>query len=291
MFVYAADVAESIHHAATYQLAATLDGVDWPTLVERVFGRIDPIAAGGEDYRRGQDHVTVYSGTARFVDHRVLEVDGERITADHIVLGVGSRPTIPDIPGLDAVPYHTSDTIMRVERVPERLVVLGAGFIGAELGHVFSAFGSNVTIATRGRTMLSAEDPDIAVRFTEVYESRFDVLLHTRDLKVESVDGDGRFVLSGSFQGETGHVEGDALLIAIGRTPNGDQLDLARTGLALDDDGRIVVDKAMETTEPGIWSFGDACNPYQLKHVANAEAKIVFHNILHPDDRQSMDYR
>jgi mycothione reductase len=120
--IYAADQAASVHDGARLGVHARVDRVDWPAIVDRVFGRIDPIAAGGEDYRTNRcPNITVFRGEARFVADKTLEVDGQRITAPQIILAAGARPHVPsDIEGLDRVPFHTSDTIMRLSALPER---------------------------------------------------------------------------------------------------------------------------------------------------------------------------
>ena len=114
MFVYAADVAQHIAHAATYGIDATIDKVRWPDIVDRVFGRIDPIPPTGLAYRQGSPNVTVFTGEARFVGPKIIVVDGRQLTGADIVIAAGARPFIPDVAGLDAVDYHTSDTIMRL---------------------------------------------------------------------------------------------------------------------------------------------------------------------------------
>src|SRR5690606_7106071 len=127
----------------------------WPAIRDRVFARIDAISQGGREYRAtGTAGLTLLEGTARFTGERVLDVelgDGtvRTITAPHVFVATGSRPVIPDIPGLAESGYHTSDTIMRLDTFPARLGVIGAGFIAAELGHVFAAFGSQVTVFNR----------------------------------------------------------------------------------------------------------------------------------------------
>ncbi|MSW92558.1 MAG: mycothione reductase, partial [Actinobacteria bacterium] len=129
MFVYAADVAYQAAHSAHLGLDTHFKGADWAAIRDRVFGRIDPIAEGGRAYRKRLEHVTVYEGDGRFVGHKSLEVNGVVHTADTVVLAAGARPMIPDIPGLADVGFHTSDTIMRVDAIPERLLVIGGGFI------------------------------------------------------------------------------------------------------------------------------------------------------------------
>ena len=152
MLVYTADVAESARHAGRYGVHATVDGADWPAIRDRVFGRIDPIATGGRDYRLGLENVTVFTGEGRFVGERTVEVGGSRIRGAQVVIAAGARPHLPEgVPGLDptmgpTVPFHTSDTIMRIDALPEHLVVVGGGFIACELAHMFGALGSRVTI-------------------------------------------------------------------------------------------------------------------------------------------------
>ena len=289
MFVYAADVAELARHGPSLGVHSRLDGVDWPAIRDRVFGRIDPIAEAGEEYRLGLDHVTVYAADARFVDHKTVDVDGERVSADHIVVAVGARPHVPELIETAAVGHHTSDTIMRIEQVPERLVIVGGGYISAELAHVFGAFGSEVTIVNRGPALLRAEDDDIAHRYTELAAARFDLSL-SAVVRGVARHGD-EIVVELTVEGRPHTVRGDALLVATGRTPNGDQLDLERTGLELDASGYLPTDAELRTRVDGIWALGDVTNPAQLKHTANAEARVVAHNIVHPDDLRSVDLR
>lgn len=284
MFVYAADVAETVRGASRYGIDAHVDAVRWPEIRDRVFGRIDPIAAGGEQYRVGPEcpNITVFGGEARFVGDRRLDVampDGsvEQITGSHIVLGAGARPFLPPYPGLLDVDFHTSDTVMRLEELPERLIVFGGGYIASELGHVFGALGSHVTMVNRGELLLRGEDIDISRRFTEVYGRRFDLRCGST---VTEVSRTGDTI---SVRLERGGVEeridGDVLLVATGRVPNGDLLDVAATGVA-HSDGRVLVDEHFRTNVEGIWAFGDMSNMHQLKHLANAEVRALRHNLL-----------
>ena len=153
MFVYAADVAETIRNAATYGIDAELKSVNWAAVRDRVFGRIDPIVEGGERYRLSDQcpNVTVCKGEGRFVDTRTLEVTDlegtiRRISGRHVVLGAGARPFVPPYPGLENIEFHTSDTVMRLDDLPSRMLIFGGGYIAAELGHVFSAFGTEITM-------------------------------------------------------------------------------------------------------------------------------------------------
>ncbi len=278
-------------------------GVDWPALRDRIFGRIDPIASGGTDYRRSQPHVTVFHGDGRFTgDHRlgITAADGTltEVTADRFVLAAGARPRIPDVEGLADSPFHTSDSIMRIGSLPEHLIIMGGGFIAAELGHVFSALGSKVSVLHRGDRMLRHEDAEVSARFTEGFSERVDTYFHAEVRRVEHSAGRFRLEVdqADAVVQLPGHrhcteLEGDALLVTTGRDPNGDQLGVTATGVELDAHGYVVTDDQLRTGVPGIWAIGDIRNPLQLKHLANQEQRVVTHNLLHPDEPVRIDQR
>lgn len=295
MFVYASEMAHHAQHVGPkLGVHTSFDGADWPAIRDRVFGRIDPIAEGGEQYRTAeQDHVTVFKGSGRFVGDKTLEIamnngGTETITADKVVLAAGARVLIPDVVADSNVAYHTSDTIMRVDSLPERLIVLGGGYIGAELGNVFGSLGSHVTIINRGPAMLRREDPDISQRFTAAYAERFDVRLNTSITDMHQAD-DGTITISATEAGEPVTIEGDSLLVAIGRVPNGDELNVTATGVELDERGYVVANENLRTAHPDVWALGDINNPAQLKHTANADARVVAHNLMHPEDLHTID--
>lgn len=286
MFVLPADVAESARHGHRLGVDTSFNGVDWPAIRDRVFGRIDPITAGGEEYRAsGTPNLELIRGTARFVGERELDVDGRRIGAPRILVATGSRAVVPDIPGLADVRHHTSDTVMRLERFPERLGIIGGGFIATELGHVFSGYGSEVTLFNRSNVLLRAEDQDIAERFTEIFGRRVDLRLGGMPDRVEAV-GDGIRL----YRGEE-VVEVDEVLVATGRRPNSDLVGAEDGGLHVNASGIIEVDGTMATNVEGVWAIGDVANAYQLKHLANAEAKVAFWNMANPDQLRQADYR
>jgi len=288
MFVLPADLAASGPEAKRLGVDLRFVSADWPAIRDRIFGRIDPISAGGEDWRRRNENVTLYRAETRFVGPKQLDTGtGEVITADRIVLAAGSRAVIPDWPGIDTVRVHTSDTVMRLETLPETMMIVGGGFIAAEFAHVFSAFGTRVSIVNRSELLLRHEDREISRRFTEEMSEQVEVLATTSVTSVSALEGDRvRVVLS---NGETRDV--DVLLVATGRTPNSDTLDLSRTGVAVADDGYVEVDEFQRTSVDGIFALGDISSRHQLKHVANHEMRVVQHNLLHPDDLMAADHR
>ncbi|QZS55745.1 mycothione reductase [Rhodococcus opacus] len=277
MFVYAAEVARTVGNSAKYGVDAELEGVRWPDIVKRVFGRIDPISAGGERYRaEDSPNTTLFRGHATFVGPRTLDTGtGEVVTADQVVIAAGSRPIIPDVVRESGVRYYTNDDIMRLPELPERMVIIGAGYIAAEFAHVFSALGTRVSLIARSSHLLRHLDEDVSRRFTDLAQKKWDVHRGSAVAAVRS-DGDGVAV-----ELEDGTVvSGDVRLGATGRQSNGDAIGAAAGGIDLDDEGRVVVDDYQRTSAEGVFALGDVSSPYQLKHVANHEARVVQHNLL-----------
>jgi mycothione reductase len=288
MFVHPADLAAMPAAGKRLGVDATLDGVRWTEIRDRIFGRIDPISAGGRDYRQHHPdnaNVTVYEGTARFTGPRELEIDGARITADRIVLAAGARPVELDVPGLDEVGFHTSDTIMRIDALPRHLTIIGSGFVSAEFAHVFSSFGVEVTVIARSDALLRHEDSDISQRFTSLAKEKWDVRLERKVLRASRAEGRIQLDLDGDV------VNTDLVLVAIGRTPNSDLLNLKAAGIEVTEAGHVVVDPCQSTTAEGVWALGDISSPIELKHVANHEARVVQHNLLNPDSLMDADHR
>src|SRR3954454_13743502 len=293
MYVPPADVARHISRASRFGVDATLDRVRWTDIRDRIFGRVDPIAAAGRDYRvERSPNVTVYEGHARFTGPHQFDVertDGsgtDAFTADQVVIAAGGRPVIPEVVAASGVPFETSDTVMRIDALPAHLVIIGAGYIAAEFAHVFSALGSEVTVIARGEQMLRHLDETVSERYTALAAERWDLRLGAAVAGVRGGPGAVTVELDGGTE-----VTGDVLLVATGRTPNSDRLDLEKAGIPTHEDGRIVVDDHQRTPVDGVFALGDISSPFQLKHVANHEAKVVAHNLLHPDAPKRTDHR
>ena len=287
MYVYAADVANTVTHAARYGVDATLDGVRWPDIRDRIFGRIDPIEANGKRYRVNGKNTTAFLGRATFTGPRALRIDtGDEVTADQIVIAAGAHPVVPDAVSKSGVPFHTSDTVMRLDQLPKRLVILGSGFIAAEFAHIFSALGSQVTVVARSNALLRQLDTEISGRFTAVAQEQWDVRLDTVLTKVSGGESEVRLDFA-----DNSHASGDVLLVATGRLPNTADLGLEQAGIETRGDGRVRVDEHGRTNVAGVWALGDVSSDYQLKHVANHEARVVAHNLAHPGELKSFDHR
>lgn len=263
-------------------------GIDVSALQARVFGRTDAIAASGLAGLLARPNVSVLHGAATFAGAHTLRVAGQTVTADRIVLAAGSRPRLLDAVGFDE-PYlgafvHTSESIMRVPQLPARLIIIGGGTEAVEFGHIFAGLGSQVTIIARREPLLRAFDPDVAAAVTAALGERCLLRFNQQATGLEPDDEGGVVLTTQDADGIEYSYAADAVLVCAGRIPNGDQLHLERAGVDLDEQGFVRTDEHLRTTAAHIWALGDICNRHMLKHLANAQARVVKHNLLAEHD-------
>ena len=288
MLIHCADVMETIKRADLFGIKASVQAVDWDFIIRRVYDEIDKDAQAVEEGNKSAPNITVYKGDGRFVGEKTVEVNGERFGGDTIVIAAGTRPMVPDIAGLRDVRYLTSDEALRLPEQPRRLAIVGGGYIAAEMAHFFGSMGTEVTIIHRRSTLLREEDQQVSQRFTEVYQRKFKMLLDAHVSMVKPI-GD-EIALEVSMNGNTQELVADSLLMATGRIPNSDQMQVSNAGVEVDGRGFIKTDEYLETSVPGIWALGDIVGRYLLKHSANLEAAYVAHNMLNGDTKVAVDY-
>lgn len=222
--------------------------------------------------------LTLLYGEAVFIDHKTLRVDMEDseevLTAEKIFLDTGLKPHIPELDGLNTVPYYTSTTLLDVEELPPSLLILGGSYIGLELGQMFRRFGSDVTIIERGQQLLPREDEDIASAVKEILEEEgIRILLDTRIKRIRSGKqielDDGKQTITGTH-----------LLLATGRIPQTTALHLEKTGVATDQKGYITVNEHLETSVPGIYALGDTKGGPAFTHISFNDYVLVAQNLL-----------
>ncbi|MCI0849279.1 MAG: dihydrolipoyl dehydrogenase, partial [Chloroflexi bacterium] len=293
MLIHCADVMQTVQNAAAFGIHAKVERIDWRFIVQRAFEEVDADAAMIERGNRQSENIEVFKGRGRFTGPKTIAVTGpgldeEELTADTILIAAGTRPWVPDIPGLDRTPYITSDEALRLPEQPRRLTIIGGGYIAAELAHFFGALGTEVTIIHRRGLMLREEDEDVSRRFTEVYQRRFTMMLDSQAAGVSSKNGE--IIVEVTTPDGSKSVTSDTLLMATGRVPNTDSLEVAKTGVELNQRGYIKTDEHLQTNVPGIWALGDIVGRYLLKHNANLEAAYASNNILDPENQAAVDY-
>ncbi|AGN01042.1 dihydrolipoamide dehydrogenase [Salinarchaeum sp. Harcht-Bsk1] len=300
--LYHADVLETVERAGEFHVEATVEDVDFSEIVQKVNEEVQDDAASIRQGLRSSPHHDLFEGEGRFVDDRTVEIvsgedEGARIRAETVLIAAGTRPAIPDVDGIDDVDYLTSTEALQLETPPEHLVIVGGGYIAAELGHFFGTFGSDVTIVGRRPNLLPEADQEVAEAFTDRYAERFTV--HTGHAATGVSETDGTVTVEahpyeygpagGLSEDDAVTATGDELLVAAGRRPNTDLLDLDATGVDTDDRGFVETDEYLRTTAEGVWALGDIVGEHLLKHSANHEAQAVARNLF-GDELQAVDY-
>ena len=291
--VASAKVAYLDRRSADYGVKNGQVTVDMVAVRQRKRDIVEDFRKGGEQRLRDTEGLDLIWGEASFTGPKELEVrlNGyeTRLTAKNIFINTGSRPANPPVAGLESVPALNSTTIMELDEVPEHLLVLGGGYVGLEFAQMFRRFGSEVTVVQRDKQLLTREDADVAEAVAEVLrEDGVEVLLETEAKRAEQPE-DGELLLTvGTLEGE-GTLEGSHLLVAAGRPPNTDRLNLEAAGVETDERGFIRVNERLETSVEGIWALGDVKGGPAFTHISYDDFRIVKTNLLEGGDATITD--
>ncbi len=245
--------------------------VSLPAVRRRKQKIVESFREGGLKNIEKTQGLDLFKGEARFNGPKSLEVLSEKetrlLTAEKIFINTGARPAEPRVPGLDTVPTLDSSSIMELETLPEHLLVMGGGYVGLEFGQMFCRFGCRVTIVHRGDHLLSREDPDVADEVARILrEDGITVLLNSEAKRAEGTHTSVRLTVR-TNEKET-ILKGSHLLVAVGRRPNTDRLNLQATGIEADEQGFIKVNERLETNVAGIYALGDVKGGPAFTHIA-----------------------
>ena len=260
--------------------------------MKRVKARKDEVSGrsnqGVENWMRGTANVSVFQGHARFTGPRTVRVADEILEARRVFINVGGRPLVPDMPGVDKVPFLTNVTMMDVDFLPEHLIVIGGSYIGLEFGQMYRRFGSRVTIVEMGPRLIGREDEDVSEAVQEILVAEGIALrLNAKCLGV-APEGAGVSVNLGCESGAP-RISGSHLLLAAGRVPNTDDLGLEKAGIGSDARGYITVDDELRTSVPGVWAIGDCNGRGAFTHTSYNDYEIVADNLLDDAGRKVTD--
>jgi pyruvate/2-oxoglutarate dehydrogenase complex dihydrolipoamide dehydrogenase (E3) component len=274
--VASARVAYLARRAADYGVQLGPVSVDMLRVRQRKRDMVDSFRSGSERQIESTPGLEWIRGEARFVGPKTIEVNGAQLTADLFFLNVGARPSMPPLPGLDSIATLNSTSIMELDSVPDHLLVLGGGYVGLEFGQMFRRFGSQVTIVQRGARLLAREDADVADAVADILrEDGISVLLNTDALRVEAGI---RLVIRSAGAEQT--LEGSHLLVAVGRVPNSDSLNLTATSVQTNRGGFIPTNDRLETNVPGIYALGDVKGGPAFTHISYDDYRILKTNLL-----------
>jgi len=290
ILLYPAELIRTIERANEFGISAEVKNADFKQVMQRmrnlIYEDINRI-------RQGLTHsknIDYYNTIAEFIAPYSLRAAEETITGKMILLCTGSKPMIPPIDGLEKVAYLTSDTILKLDRLPKSTAIIGGGYIAAEYGHFLAAMGSKVTIIGRNPQFIPEEEPEISALAKRELQKHLTILTNHEARAVENGAGGKKKVVAVDREnGKENEIVADEILIASGRGPNTDILHPEKGGIKTDEKGWIIVNEYLETSQPNIWALGDADGKYPFKHVANYEALIVYFNAIQKK-RVKVDY-
>jgi pyruvate/2-oxoglutarate dehydrogenase complex dihydrolipoamide dehydrogenase (E3) component len=292
--VASARAAYLARRSADYGVETGPVSVDMVKVRQRKRDMVESFRGGSESRIETAEKLDLLMGEASFTGPKELEVrlnagGALQLTADLIFINTGARPRRPPVEGLDDVPALTSLTIMELNEVPDHLLVLGGGYVGLEFAQMFRRFGSEVTIVQRGRQLLSREDADVAEVVTDILrEDGVEVLLNAQARRVERSEDGGIRLEVGTPEGES-TLYGSHLLIAAGRVPNTERLNLSAAGVKTDEGGFVRVDERLETTVEGVYALGDVKGGAAFTHISYDDHRLIKANLLENGDAAISD--
>lgn len=256
-------------------------------IVRRRAAKVTADASSGvQNWLRGMSGCTIVEGHARFEAPDVVRVGEEaRLSAPRIFINVGGRPIIPEIPGLDDIPFLTNSSMLRLEAVPRHLVIVGGSYIGLEFGQMFRRFGAEVTIVERSERLVPREDVDISETIRDILTSE-GIKVYTATDRVSFAKHDADIGVTLNSGGEPIELTASHVLLASGRRPNTDDLGLDAAGVESDSKGFIRVNDRLQSNVPGIWALGDCNGQGAFTHTAYNDFEIVAANLLDGGDRR-----
>lgn len=280
--ISSARLVHQIRHGDRWGLAAQEPNFEFERVFQRMRERRDRIAPHDSRDRFEKLGVEVFEGSARFVSPHEVAIGETRLKARNVVIATGSRPQIPLITGLPEVPYFTNETIFDdLKEKPARMVILGGGPVGCELAQVFARLKVSVTLLQRAPRILKREDADASDEVRRVLEAEGVRVMTGADVQIVTKQGSRTRVWVEVEGRDREPVDSEAILVAAGKTPNVEDLDLEKAGVAYTETG-ITVDASLRTSQPHIYAAGDIVGSYQFTHVADLHARTIARNILLP---------
>lgn len=270
-----------IRESGKLGIAVKITSVDFPAIMERMRKTVAKSHDRMKEAVERSEDFDFYGGEAQFTGDYALEVNGKAIKGKAIFIAAGARPLVPVIKGIEGIEYLTNESALRLTELPESMVIVGGGYIAAEFAHFFEAMGTNVTIIQRNKRLVPEEEPEVSELLRTALSRRMKVHVDTEVTEVRQTGKVVTVMAKERSGGKMLELTASHLLIAAGRRPNTDNLMVAKTGVSVNEKGYIVVDEFYETSQKGIWAFGDIIGKKMFRHSANHEAELVWHNAIH----------
>jgi len=280
ILLYPAELVRTIEKARELGVDAKIASINFQKVMERMRTLINKDIDQIREGLSSSKNIDYYHAPAEFIGPYTMKVNDTEISSKMIFLCVGSKIIIPNIKGLDKVNYHTSDTVLKLTKLPESIAIIGGGYISAEYGHFFSSMGSKVTIVGRNPQFLPEEEPEVSALAKKELEQHMTILTNQEVREVREVGDRKELAAVDRKSGKNTTIAAKEIMVATGRGPITDILHPEKAGIKLTKEGWIEVNEYLETSQPNIWALGDADGEYPFKHVANYESKIVYYNAI-----------
>ena len=262
--------------------------VDMHQVKARKDGVVRQSNEGVTKWLKTMDNLTVYQGHGRLEGAGAVRVDGDLLEAERIILNVGGRAFVPDMPGVDDVSYLTNSSIMDVDFLPEHLIVIGGSYIGLEFAQMYRRFGSRVTVVEMGERLIARDDEDVSAEVKEILEAE-GVVVRLKAECIGLAKRGGQVAVTADCEPGAEDIVGSHVLLAVGRRPNTDDLGLEAAGVATDPRGFITVDDQLRSNVPGIYAIGDVNGRGAFTHTSFNDYEILAANLFDDDPRRVTD--
>ena len=287
IIIHSADAAEIIRKSELFGISSKINSINFKKITARASGIVAKDARKIEAGIKEDKNTTLFKTEAKFIAERTLKAGSEIIKGDKVIIAAGTRPSVPQIEGLKDVNFITSDEALRLKKQPKTLTILGGGYIAAELAHFFGALGTKISIVQRGKFLIPNEDWEVSKKFTEIFGKKYNILTEFQAKKASKRNN--KFIVEAEGKNKKKKLVSDQLLVATGRTPNTDLLDVRKANVEVDEKGFVKTNEYMETTAKNTWAFGDIAGKFLFKHSANLEAGYVYNNAI-LNKRIKVDY-
>jgi dihydrolipoamide dehydrogenase len=279
LLLYPAELIRTIGTAGKFGIDVELKNIDFNYIMDNMRSIISQDIGSIRKGLSSDPNIDYYHDVAQFISPYTMNVGNKTITSKMIFLCTGSKTIIPKVKGLEEAGYLTSDTVLKMTSLPSNIAIMGGGYIAAEYGHFFSSMGAKVTIIGRNSQFIPEEEPEISLLAKRDMSRFMDIFTDHEVVEVQRTEDGKKKVIA---QNEAKKVDFivDEIIVATGRGPDHEILHPEKGGIRTGPKGWIVVNEYLETTQPGVWAFGDADGKFLFKHVANYESRIVFYNAI-----------
>ena len=289
MLIYTADRIVEIEEAKKLGIEAEVKNIDFHSIMERMRKSRQESQRHIREGIGQSEYLDFYEGEGHFIGDYTLEVNGEKLKGERVIIASGSRPFIPPIQGLGNIDYLTNESALELEHRPDSLIIIGGGYIAVEFGHFFAAMGTEVTILEMANRLVLSEEPEVSELLRKQLSKRMEIYTNAQAEEVKENNNGMMVVTKDRNIGKRREFTAQKIMVAVGRRSNADLLRVENAGVEVDARGFIKVNEYLETSKKNIFAVGDANGQQMFTHMANREAAIVAQNTFY-DTNLKVDY-